>query len=83
MSPDEQLRYAKKEIENAPLVVDDPELFAPLFRNVSVFKRWESLQIPSMRLFNISLLSVQFGDMLFFVGINWIVNAFLLTLHIC
>nr|XP_010924229.1 probable glycosyltransferase At5g03795 [Elaeis guineensis] len=39
MSPDEQLRYAKREIENAPLVVDDPELFAPLFRNVSVFKR--------------------------------------------
>ncbi|XP_038987629.1 probable glycosyltransferase At5g03795 [Phoenix dactylifera] len=39
MSPDEQLRYAKMEIENAPLVVDDPELFAPLFRNVSVFKR--------------------------------------------
>ncbi|XP_072966754.1 uncharacterized protein [Typha angustifolia] len=39
MSPDEALTYAKKEIENAPLVVDDPDLHAPLFRNVSVFKR--------------------------------------------
>ncbi|OAY80119.1 putative glycosyltransferase [Ananas comosus] len=39
MSPDEALAYAKKEIENAPLVVDDPDLYAPLFRNVSAFKR--------------------------------------------
>lgn len=34
--------YAKKEIEQAPEVVDDPDLFPPLFRNVSVFKRYVS-----------------------------------------
>ncbi|KAG0480753.1 hypothetical protein HPP92_011304 [Vanilla planifolia] len=36
---DEELLYAKKEIERAPIVYDDPELYAPLFRNVSTFKR--------------------------------------------
>ncbi|KAG1366295.1 putative glycosyltransferase [Cocos nucifera] len=39
MSPDQQLIYAKREIDHAPLVLDDPDLYAPLFRNVSVFKR--------------------------------------------
>ena len=39
LSPDEALVYAKKEIGSAPLVSDDPDLHAPLFRNVSVFKR--------------------------------------------
>lgn len=34
--------YAKKEIEHAPVVVDDPDLFTPLFQNVSVFKRYIS-----------------------------------------
>ncbi|PHT26794.1 hypothetical protein CQW23_33592 [Capsicum baccatum] len=33
------LAYAKREIEKAPLVTDDPDLYAPLFRNISVFKR--------------------------------------------
>ncbi|KAK8913982.1 hypothetical protein KSP39_PZI024104 [Platanthera zijinensis] len=36
---DEELIYAKKEIDRASIVVDDPELYAPLFHNVSVFKR--------------------------------------------
>ncbi|TVU22271.1 hypothetical protein EJB05_31955, partial [Eragrostis curvula] len=36
---DEELIYAKKEIANAPLVTDDPDLYAPLFLNVSIFKR--------------------------------------------
>jgi hypothetical protein len=36
---DEELIYAKKEITNAPLTSDDPDLYAPLFRNVSIFKR--------------------------------------------
>lgn len=44
MSPDEQLLYARLEIENpenAPLDSEDAdnELYAPLFRNVSVFRR--------------------------------------------
>uniref|UniRef100_A0A0D9UVV5 Exostosin GT47 domain-containing protein n=1 Tax=Leersia perrieri TaxID=77586 RepID=A0A0D9UVV5_9ORYZ len=36
---DGELIYAKKEISNAPLVSGDPDLHAPLFRNVSVFRR--------------------------------------------
>lgn len=39
LKPNEALEYAKKEIEHAPLVTDDPELYAPLFQNVSIFKR--------------------------------------------
>ncbi|KAK6781486.1 hypothetical protein RDI58_019282 [Solanum bulbocastanum] len=39
LTPDEALAYAKGEIENAPLVMDDQDLYTPLFRNVSVFKR--------------------------------------------
>ncbi|KAG8077353.1 hypothetical protein GUJ93_ZPchr0007g6423 [Zizania palustris] len=39
MAPEEALRYAKKEIMAAEPVVDDPDLYAPLFRNVSQFKR--------------------------------------------
>ncbi|XP_027192829.1 probable glycosyltransferase At5g03795 isoform X2 [Cicer arietinum] len=37
--PAEALVYAKKEIDHAPLVNEDPNLYAPLFRNISVFKR--------------------------------------------
>ncbi|KAL1333499.1 hypothetical protein HN51_062331 [Arachis hypogaea] len=37
--PHEALVYAKKEIDNAPLVNEDPDLYASLFRNISVFKR--------------------------------------------
>uniref|UniRef100_A0ACD5TS21 Uncharacterized protein n=1 Tax=Avena sativa TaxID=4498 RepID=A0ACD5TS21_AVESA len=36
---DAELIYAKKEIANAPLVSGHPDLYAPLFRNVSIFKR--------------------------------------------
>ncbi|XP_010104876.2 probable glycosyltransferase At5g03795 [Morus notabilis] len=39
LKPNEALEYARKEIERAPLVTDDPELYAPLFLNVSMFKR--------------------------------------------
>ncbi|XP_058764505.1 probable glycosyltransferase At5g03795 [Vicia villosa] len=39
LSPTEALVYAKKEIEHAPLVNEDPNLYAPLFTNISVFKR--------------------------------------------
>lgn len=38
---DQQLIYAKREISRAPVVYDDPDLFAPLFLNVSVFKRYD------------------------------------------
>ncbi|KAM3266628.1 putative glycosyltransferase [Capsicum annuum] len=39
LTPDEALAYAKREIENAPLVTDDQDLYTPLFRNVSIFRR--------------------------------------------
>ncbi|KAJ9147690.1 hypothetical protein P3X46_029820 [Hevea brasiliensis] len=39
LSPNDALLYAKKEIEHAPVVSDDPYLYAPIFRNISVFKR--------------------------------------------
>lgn len=42
MRPNESLVYARTETENAPVVFDDPDLYAPLFRNVSIFKRYLS-----------------------------------------
>uniref|UniRef100_A0A2P2J861 Exostosin GT47 domain-containing protein n=3 Tax=Rhizophora mucronata TaxID=61149 RepID=A0A2P2J861_RHIMU len=39
LSPYDALVYAKKEIENAPVVTDDSYLHAPVFRNFSAFKR--------------------------------------------
>ncbi|KAL7150051.1 hypothetical protein ABFS83_05G082200 [Erythranthe nasuta] len=40
LKPNEVLIFVKRDIENAPLEInDDPELYAPLFRNISTFKR--------------------------------------------
>ncbi|XP_010264376.1 PREDICTED: probable glycosyltransferase At5g03795 isoform X2 [Nelumbo nucifera] len=39
LPPHEALLYAKKEINHAPVVTDDPDLYAALFRNISIFKR--------------------------------------------
>lgn len=39
LPPDEALLFAKREIQNVSTVTDDPELYASLFHNVSVFKR--------------------------------------------
>ncbi|GMH09554.1 hypothetical protein Nepgr_011395 [Nepenthes gracilis] len=39
LSPDEALLYAKKELHHAPIVTNDSDLYGPIFRNVSVFKR--------------------------------------------
>ncbi|KAL0735478.1 hypothetical protein Bca4012_011688 [Brassica carinata] len=36
---DEEMLAARKEIENAPVVTVDRELYPPIFRNVSMFKR--------------------------------------------
>ncbi|MCI69659.1 putative glycosyltransferase, partial [Trifolium medium] len=38
LSPTEALVYVKKEIDHATFVNQDPNLYAPLFRNISVFK---------------------------------------------
>ncbi|GJN06070.1 hypothetical protein PR202_ga23755 [Eleusine coracana subsp. coracana] len=59
---DEELIYAKKEIANAPLVTDDPDLYAPLFRNVSIFKRsYEMME----RLLKISRKEFSFMEKMF------------------
>ncbi|XP_019432662.1 PREDICTED: probable glycosyltransferase At5g25310 [Lupinus angustifolius] len=39
LPPNEVLVYAKKEVDHAPSVSEVPDLYAPLFRNISVFKR--------------------------------------------
>ncbi|KAF8083999.1 hypothetical protein N665_0740s0016 [Sinapis alba] len=39
LPPKEALAFAKLEIQRAPQVVNDTELFAPVFRNLSIFKR--------------------------------------------
>ncbi|XVE54216.1 hypothetical protein DITRI_Ditri03aG0062800 [Diplodiscus trichospermus] len=36
---DQEIFAARSQIENAPVVVNDQDLYAPLFRNVSMFKR--------------------------------------------
>ncbi|CAN1161925.1 Probable glycosyltransferase At5g03795 [Linum perenne] len=36
---DQQLRRARSEIEHAPIAANDPILYAPIYRNVSMFKR--------------------------------------------
>ncbi|CAN0907183.1 Probable glycosyltransferase At5g03795 [Linum grandiflorum] len=36
---DQQLRHARSEIEHAPIIANDPMLYAPIYRNVSMFKR--------------------------------------------
>ncbi|CAH9079928.1 unnamed protein product [Cuscuta epithymum] len=51
LTPDEGLEYAKKEIEHAQLVDDDPDLYAPLFRNVSTFKRSYELMELLLRVY--------------------------------
>ncbi|CAA0395513.1 unnamed protein product [Arabidopsis thaliana] len=39
LPPKKALTYAKLEIQRSPEVINDTDLFAPLFRNLSVFKR--------------------------------------------
>ncbi|XP_040990678.1 probable glycosyltransferase At5g03795 [Juglans microcarpa x Juglans regia] len=51
LPPNEALVYAKKEIEHTPVVVDDPDLFAPLFQNVSVFRRSYELMEMILKVF--------------------------------
>ncbi|KAK3015951.1 hypothetical protein RJ639_007328 [Escallonia herrerae] len=36
---DQELQYAKSEIENAPIVKNDTRLYSPLYRNLSMFRR--------------------------------------------
>ncbi|OVA20267.1 Exostosin-like [Macleaya cordata] len=36
---DKEILFARSRIENAPIIKNDRELYAPLFRNISMFKR--------------------------------------------
>lgn len=45
---DQELLYAKSQIENAPILKNDPRLYAPLYKNVSMFKR--SYELMEQRL---------------------------------
>lgn len=48
---DWELLYAKREIDRAPILVNDPELYAPLFRNVSIFKRSYELMEKTLKVY--------------------------------
>lgn len=48
---DEELMRAKLEIENVSLVHFDSELYEPLYRNVSKFKRFSILSVKSLVVF--------------------------------
>ncbi|KAH9777148.1 exostosin domain-containing protein [Citrus sinensis] len=49
LTPIEALLFAKKEIDHAPIITEDAELYAPLFRNISVFKRSYELMEMTLR----------------------------------
>ncbi|CAK8568865.1 unnamed protein product [Lathyrus sativus] len=48
---DQELLQARLEIENAPLVTDLGNLYAPLFRNVSMFKRSYELMEKTLKVY--------------------------------
>ncbi|KAG5562547.1 hypothetical protein RHGRI_005321 [Rhododendron griersonianum] len=48
---DQDLQNAKVQIANAPIVDNDPGLYAPLYRNVSVFKRSYELMEKMLKVY--------------------------------
>ncbi|KAK6249061.1 hypothetical protein QUC31_020626 [Theobroma cacao] len=48
---DQVLLNARSQIENAPIVKNDPRLYAPLFRNVSMFKRSYELMESTLKVY--------------------------------
>ncbi|XP_054796456.1 probable glycosyltransferase At5g03795 [Prosopis cineraria] len=46
---DQELLQARSEIENAPIVKDDPSLYAPLYHNFSLFKRSYELMEETLK----------------------------------
>ncbi|KAF3329015.1 putative glycosyltransferase [Carex littledalei] len=48
---DQELVLAKRELEAGPLVSYDPDLYAPLFRNVSTFKRSYELMEKTLKVY--------------------------------
>lgn len=54
----EALLFAKKEIEHAPIITRDPDLYAPVFRNLSIFKRYIFIIRTSMQPFTSSAMFI-------------------------
>ncbi|GAV84609.1 Exostosin domain-containing protein [Cephalotus follicularis] len=50
-SVDQELLHAKSQIENAPIVKNDPQLYAPLYRNISEFKRSYELMEGTLKVY--------------------------------
>ncbi|KAG5547437.1 hypothetical protein RHGRI_013207 [Rhododendron griersonianum] len=48
---DQEILAAKSQIENAPIAKNDGELYAPLFRNVSMFKRSYELMERTLKVY--------------------------------
>ncbi|XP_042973082.1 xylogalacturonan beta-1,3-xylosyltransferase [Carya illinoinensis] len=48
---DQEILAAKSQIEHAPVAINDPELHAPLFRNVSMFKKSYELMERTLKVY--------------------------------
>ncbi|CAL0323093.1 unnamed protein product [Lupinus luteus] len=48
---DQELLQARSEIENAPIVKNDPNLYAPIYQNVSMFKRSYELMEQTLKVY--------------------------------
>lgn len=48
---DQEIVAAKSQIERAPVSINDPELYAPLFRNVSMFKKSYELMERTLKVY--------------------------------
>ncbi|OIW03043.1 hypothetical protein TanjilG_20971 [Lupinus angustifolius] len=48
---DQELLQARSEIENAPIVKKDPNLYAPIYQNVSMFKRSYELMEETLKVY--------------------------------
>ncbi|KAM3688723.1 hypothetical protein ACJW31_10G172500 [Castanea mollissima] len=48
---DRELLHAKSLIENAPIIKNDPNLYAPLYRNISMFKRSYELMEKTLKVY--------------------------------
>ncbi|OIW09406.1 hypothetical protein TanjilG_21003 [Lupinus angustifolius] len=48
---DQELLQARSKIENAPIVENDPNLYAPIFRNLSTFKRSYELMEETLKVY--------------------------------
>ncbi|KAL4604538.1 hypothetical protein ACB092_10G199900 [Castanea dentata] len=48
---DQELLHAKSLVKNAPIIKNDPSLYAPLYRNVSMFKRSYELMEDTLKVY--------------------------------